>query len=270
MQASAPDERPFVETSIARQLLSRLSLTHEERGISVIAGPWGIGKTTSLKAFAAAHESVCVLVKVDPGSSKRGATPIAVMQLAIEAMRPLRGRSDRASLSNAYWTLRQMLHNSLCDLFEADAHNLGYQPRFTFILDEAQFLSRDAIEMLRFWNDGDRGATPFPVGLAFVGNNEFALHEDVSGQSVISGAVRSRALFIESLEYADVSNADLTLFLRSRGITDADAINAFISYFSGPRVRRDLRNAERFISVFKRRAGDDPVTAEIVRSVLNV
>ncbi|CAN5475745.1 hypothetical protein BH09PSE4_BH09PSE4_06920 [soil metagenome] len=269
MPASVPDaERPFVETSIARLLRARLTVTHEERGITVISGPWGIGKTTALDAFEEDHEGQCVVVKIDPGSSKRGATPIAVMQLAIEAMRPLSGRSERATLSNAYWTLRQMVYDSLCRNFGEDAHNVEYMPRFTFIFDEAQFLSKDAIEMLRFWNDGDRGTTPFPVGLVFVGNNEFALKEDASGNSVLSGAVRSRLLFEEQLEYANVSDLDLTLFVQSRGITDPAAIGEFVSYFSRGR-RRDLRNAERHVTFCKRRAGDGPVTVEIVRGLLS-
>jgi hypothetical protein len=35
---------PFVETTVARLMLSRMRTTHEERGITVISGPWGIGK----------------------------------------------------------------------------------------------------------------------------------------------------------------------------------------------------------------------------------
>jgi hypothetical protein len=267
--AAEAGDRPFVETSIARLFASRLSLTHMERGISVISGPWGIGKTTALDAFVAAQEFQAVVVKVDPGSSKRGATPIAVMQLVIEAMHEMTERRNvRGTLSNAYWSLRKMIFDEFVDVIGTDQMEWEHH-RFTIIFDEAQYLSRDAIEMLRFWNDGDRTTTPIPIGLVFVGNNEFALQEDNSGQSVLSGAVRSRALFIDCLEYADISDSDLILFLQSRGIDDAAAIAATVTYFSQPRVRRDFRQVERFVGIFKRKAGDGAVTAKIVRDVLS-
>lgn len=265
------EARPFVETTIARHLQSRLEITHEERGIAVISGPWGIGKTTAIDAFANKYECQCAVVKVDPGSSKAGATPIAVMQLAIEAMRPLLHRSERATLSNAYWSLRQMIYNNLSSYFElhlpdADDPNIH---RFTFIFDEAQYLSPKAIEMLRFWNDNDRTTTPFPVGLAFIGNNEFALQEDASGNSVISGAVRSRALFVEALNYEFVTDADLVLFAQSRGLNDAAAISVILKHYDGRRVKRDLRNVERMLGVIHRRAMGGPITQATVQAVLN-
>lgn len=269
-------EPAFVETSIARQLLSRLALTHEERGISVFSGPWGIGKTTTLDHFALHNWPNCAIVKINPSNSKRGATPTSVLQLAIEALCPLVGRPQHLKLNNAYWALRMTLHNVM-DAWLRDhwgdpssedfEHELA---KFTFIFDEAQYLSSQAIEELRYWNDHDRCAMPIPCGLVFVGNNEFALQEDASGNSVLSGAVRSRALFIESLEYADVSDADLTLFLQSKGIDDPGAIDAVLRHFSSPRHRRDLRNVDRLIGVFKRRAGNGPVTAAVIRETLSI
>ena len=268
MPASVPEaDRPYVPTSIARHLQSRLQVTHDERGIAVISGPWGIGKTTAINAFAAEHCHDCVVVKVEQ-TTKKGASAVATMQYTLEAMRPMLGKTERSILSNSYWALRQRVHRYLTGYFGEQTAEPPF-PSFTFIFDEAQYLSREAIEMLRYWNDTDRTTTPFPVGLFFVGNEEFSLEEDASGHSVISGAVRSRALFIESLEYDFVSDTDLTLFAQSRGITDPGAITALVKYYSGRKVKRDLRNVERLIATIRRRASSGPITAATVNSILD-
>jgi len=235
----------------------------------VISGPWGIGKTTAVDSFVQ-KTLTCVVVKVERGSSKRGASPISVLQQVLEALRPHIGKSPRAALSNAYWSLRQMIYNYLSEwrVQQKPADIRGQPPLFTLVFDEAQYLSRDAIEMLRYWNDGDRTVTPFPVGLIFVGNSEFALQEDESGQSALSGAVRSRALFVEALDYEDVTDADITSFMQSRGAYEADAISLVISYFRQRRVRRDLRNMIRLDDVFRRRSIGGRVTMDVVRTVL--
>lgn len=253
-----------------RLIKTRLELTHEERAISVISGPWGIGKTTAVDVFARSKGRACAVVKVEQGSSKRGASPIAVLQQSLEAIRPHIGRSPRAALSNAYWSLRQMIYNYLAEW--KSENRLGDDsdeaPLFTIIFDEAQYLSREAIEMLRFWNDPDRTVTPFALGLAFVGNSEFALEDGASGDSVLSGAVRSRALFIEALEYADLTDGDIVAFLRSRGEYEAEAMSLMVAYFSRARARRDIRAMARMDALFRRRSEGDLITAEIVRDAL--
>ncbi|HEX9933452.1 MAG TPA: ATP-binding protein [Allosphingosinicella sp.] len=261
----ADNPRPFVPTSIARNLLSRLALTHEECAISVISGPWGIGKTRTLDEFYAANEATSLIVKVEPGPRGKGAAPARVLQFIAEGLqRAVDPRGCRVRLGNGYLQLRQAICDYLSIMFD---HPEG--ARFTFIFDEAQNLSREAIETLRYWNDADRCTTPFPVGLFFVGNNEFAMQSDRSGESVISGAVRSRALFIESLDYSDVSEADLVLFAESRGIADAAVISAIVRYYSSPKTKPDFRTLERSISVIQRLAGSGPVTAEILQTVLS-
>jgi hypothetical protein len=246
-----------------------MELTHEERGITVISGPWGIGKTTTIDAFAAKHEYQCAVVKVEPGATKRGATGGGVMQRVVEELRRLNDKPVGTQLSNATWTLRSMIHSLLSDLVGFEGYEgTGRFPTFTFIFDEAQYLSKEAIDLLRFWNDHDRTTTPFPVGLIFVGNNEFALAESLGGESVLSGAVRSRLLFEVPLAYTHINDADLILFAQSRGVADATALREFVAYFSQPRVKRDLRSAERLLTMCRRHAPDGMVTAPIVRELL--
>ena len=260
-------ERPFVSTYVARQLTRWIEDAHDECGITVVSGPWGIGKTTTLDAFAAREEVQCAIVKVEAGS-RRGATPIVVMQLVLEAMTELLGQHRGQSPGNAYWVVRRRLFQML-EEYQRRTWDSEDSGRFTLIFDEAQYLSSESIEMLRFWNDADRSIMPFPIGLVFVGNNEFALQDDGTGQSVLSGAVRSRALFVEQLEYTDLTDEDMAAFAKSRGIVEPEAVAAFVGHFSSPRARRDLRLVERAIARMHDRAGDATISAEIVRSAIN-
>jgi hypothetical protein len=248
-----------------------LEITHQERGICVVSGPWGIGKTTAVDLFAGDKAGACVVIKVEQGSTKRGASPVSVLQQSLEAIRPHIGRSPRASLSNAYWSLRQMIFNSLTEWLAQNQPTAAHDepPLLTLIYDEAQYLSREAIEMLRYWNDPDRTITPFPVGLTFIGNSEFALQENESGQSALSGAVRSRALFVEALNYDDVTPSDIGAFMQSLGPYEPEAISLIVNYFEQRRVRRDMRNMANLDAGFQRRSGGAAVTADIVRAVLS-
>ena len=260
------DQRPFVATSIARHLLSRFKVTHEMRGISVFSGPWGMGKTKAINAFA--RDAACVVATIEPGA-KKGASPIALLRHVVEAVQLKCGYLGQVASFTGYWPLRNMLHAGLCRLASTEVWDgPGDHPPFSIIFDEAQYLSRDAIELIRFWNDGDSSTTPFPVGLIFVGNNEFSLEEDTYGQSTISGAVRSRALFIEPLDYSDISDQDLVLFAQSRGVADAGAIAEIVRYYSSPRIKRDLRNVERLLASLKRRANGAAVCSSIVHEFL--
>jgi hypothetical protein len=259
------------KVTIVRFIRTRLEVSHQERAICVISGPWGIGKTTAVDSFARGKGGGCIVVKIEQGSSRRGASPVSVLQQTLEAVRPYIGRTPRAALSNAYWSLRQMLYNYLNDWRCQHGCNTGPDryPLLSIVFDEGQYLSREAIEMLRFWNDADRTTTPFPVGLIFIGNSEFALAEDGSGQSVLSGAVRSRALFVETLEYDDVTDDDIVRFITSRGPYEPEAVSLVLSYFRQRRVRRDLRNMMRLDEVFRRRSQGGPVAPDVIRAVLS-
>lgn len=109
---------------------------------------------------------------------------------------------------------------------------------------------------------------PFPIGLAFVGNSEFALEEKPNGLSILSGAVRSRSLFVETLSYNDVSDDDISSFLRACGSYDADALSFMLGYFRRPRVRRDFRTILRLDASIRRRSPDSTISIAAAQSVL--
>lgn len=266
---SEPPSQP-IDTSVVRFIRTRFEMTHHERAICVIAGPWGIGKTTAINSFAVEYADSCAIVRVEQGTFRRGASPVFTLQLAVEALRPLIGRAPRATLSNAYWSLRQMLNDHLEEWrSQRQIPDLpSSMPTFTLVFDEAQYLSREAIEMLRYWNDDNGTVAPFPVGLIFVGNSEFALESGGGGESVLTGAVRSRALFLEKIEYDDVKTSDIEAFLLSRGSYDDAALSLVTTHFSQPRIRKDFRSLARLDEAFRRRSQGTPISCEIVRSII--
>lgn len=270
MASSRANPRPFVDTTIARHIMSRLLLTHHERGIVVISGPWGIGKTTAIEAFSSTVADV-IVVKVEPGGNKTGASTISVLQQIAKAVSDRFDNVERMANQRSVYALKDCINRNLANWGPYKDTLAGWDgelPPFTIIFDEAQYLSRDAIDYLRYWNDQDRTTTPFPIGLAFIGNPEFSLDRKGGVDSVISGAVRSRALFVESLDYLHLSETDLTLFAQSRGIADAKAIGRIVQHYTKDSNVADLRNADRLIPIMHRFANGGPVTAEIVESIL--
>ena len=261
----------YVPTSIAVRMTARLRATHKRRGISVFSGPPGLGKTTAIEQFAIEFPGSVAVVKI----ATQGVRELGVMQHALEALRNIRVHQGWPRSGQGTFEARHDLASEI----SAWAHNrIDTRIRnpdlereagpLSLVFDEAQNLSRNAIECLRYWNDRDRCYGPFPIGLVFVGNNEFALKADKSGTSAISAAVADRSLYIERFEYADLSNADLRLFLSAKGIGDPGALDALMKHFSTPRVPRSLRQVLRVALDVLDEAAGDPVTAAHVWAVI--
>ena len=248
---------------------SMMTETHEEQGISVLSGPPGIGKTTAIDAFAREHESECLVVKVMPGSKGVGASPVAVLRTIIQAYCDTFDHTASLYLSSPLPHLTHEFRRLLTSAHYLHPEDLPHQ-RLTIIFDEAQYLKRVSIEMLRFWNDADRSAMPFSIGLVFVGNNEFALATTCDGESVLSEAVRDRVLHYEELDYINLSRDDLRAVAHARGVEDPAAIAAIIHYFDATRLKqRSLRQLDRIIGSCSRNAGAKPITLEVVNNTLN-
>lgn len=272
----SPDATSFIATSIASSLLPRLRRTHKRRRIGVFAGPPGIGKSTALEAFRAEEEWNVGLVSVPPGP-KGGLMPTAAMHLAAEALRGFAPRSYSARVPNGYIELRNRLFSMVSEWagFQAsevrrDGLDPSEFPPLTLIFDEAQNLSRDAIEMLRFANDATGGFSPLPLGLIFVGNNEFVLKTDRGGPSVLSAAVADRALYTETFSYSDVSDDDLTLFFEASGIVDPKALQMVVRHFSAGRSDRSFRRAADLAAELSEEAAGAAITPDVVRDVLSL
>lgn len=252
----------FTKTTIARRMLHWATITHERRGISVISGPPGIGKTKALTHFQEASPEEVVLVKAARNWTNSGVTAIRYMA---EAIRNSVSESDRYYVPNNIYELRTAIYRDLCD---RDGRNMVRAKKgeysqehfrsLTVIFDEAQWLSVAAIDQLRLWNDCEGCYSPVPFGILLVGNDEFLLASNKNGESVISNAMSDRALYVESLGYNDVTDDDIRLYLESRGLVDEEAILKTFDWLNSKGVERSFRQMKKLFD----RTVDDAAEGE--------
>ncbi len=262
----------FVQTSVARRLIARMQVTHERARISVFSGPPGIGKTTAIDMWRRRHPDHVAVVKID----RRNAGEAISLQNCLYAFRDL-ARSKQTHMPRARWELRRQIFNNLCTISQLDPLRVrmtgiqGALPKpVTVVFDEAQNLSRAAIDVLRYWSDADRCYAPHPIGLVFVGNNEFALASTKGEDSVISAAIADRALYIQSFDYDELTDSDLAMVIEARGVSDPAAAFALMNAFGGPRAVRSLRRISDLIDELREEAGSSAITADLVRQVLSL
>jgi DNA transposition AAA+ family ATPase len=256
----------FVPTSVARRLIARMRVTHERRRISIFSGPPGLGKTTAIDAFHSSSVDGVVVVKV----ANRPAKEVIVLQHILEAFRRMAGDARRA-VPSSIWELRKYLRQEIeAWAVRGSEGGAATPPHLTFVFDEAQNLSRAAIEVLRYWNDADRCYAPFPVGLVFVGNNEFALQAGQGGDSAISAAVADRALYVQTLEYADLTDEDIDMFLKAQDLADHSGRAAIVRYLRTSRTPRSLRRVIDLLEDVVDLADGQPMTATVVQKALTM
>lgn len=253
-------------------MVTLMGRTHERRRMSIFSGPPGIGKTSAIDAFVASNEDHVAVVKV---SGKNVGDRIAFQNM-VRCFNLLQGK-ETGYLNPDSFSIRRLLASDL--RFWACLDRKGEPlrsteaiksaPLFTFVFDEAQNLSRHAIDALRCWNDPDRHEGPFPIGVIFIGNDEFSLKADRSGTSIISAAVADRALYQESFDYGAVKDSDLQLFIKSRGVTDPNAIAAIVRRYRSPRIVRSFRRLSDDLDSLIDEADGAQVTLATVQAVFN-
>lgn len=240
----------------------RFETLHRSRRIGIFIGPPGTGKSTAIHAFAARYLQNVVVITLN--RKKIGSRDI--LRLMVQAIWRLRGHNG--SVNQQPHMIAQQLRFELTQWhYDMRRQFDEANPRLTFIFDEAQYLAREAMDELRYWNDQPDSSVPVKIGLIFVGNHELSLKVDDDGKTVISRAVGDRARFIESMDYSEITNDDLALFAHSRGVDDAEAVTAIVRHFSTPRAQRSLRRVGDFIDDITEFAAGQPVTAEIIRSM---
>lgn len=240
-----------------------MRVTHERRRISIFSGPPGLGKTTAIDAFQSSSLDGVVVVKV----ANRPAREVVVLQHILEAFRRMAGDAKRA-VPSSIWELRRYLRQEIEAWSIRGSEEPAAAPQLTFVFDEAQNLSRGAIEVLRYWNDADRCYAPFPIGLIFVGNNEFALQSAASGESAISAAVADRALYVQTLEYVDLTDEDIDMFLKAQGLADASGRAAVIRFLRTSRTPRSLRRVIDLLEDVADLADGQPMTSSVIHHAL--
>jgi DNA polymerase III delta prime subunit len=264
---------PYVPTTVSQAIVARMQRTHEKRRISIFSGPPGIGKTSAIDQFKIANDYHVVVLKI----SNKNTSDLVAYQYMLEGFAKMTEQEYSAYSADRY-AIKNQLCRRIADwgggnlpwpLASATGQEPEVYPNLTFVFDEAQNLSRHAVDALRYWNDPDRCYGPFPIGVIFIGNNEFALKADRSGTSVISAAVADRALYHESFDYSAVKASDLELFVRSRGIAEPNAVAALVRRYSGPRVARSLRRLSDDIDELFDEADGSPVTLATVKAVFS-
>lgn len=254
----------YAATPISRALLARFDRVHRYRAIGVLSGPPGVGKTTAATRFVADHPGEAILITM-PAAGKRGLNPIPASKIVLDAIWEANGQPWQRpdAPGGKYDRLSASFHHAVravagIEMMRRETPDCA--GRLTLVIDEAQNLSREAIELLRYLNDEGSGYAPFQVGLAFMGNNEFALQSGTNGQSVISAAVADRALFVEGLSYQDMTDEDLRLIVEARLEIEDDALELAIKALMA-RPDRSFRAAIRFcLEVREEAAATDAAT----------
>lgn len=258
------EERPQpIQTMVLDHMLARIQRTHDRRKACVFVGEPGIGKSTAIEAFRASNPGCVIVIRLQ---SK--VTGTQVLQMLLAALRQHNGKPV-GYITNATAQVVQQLGweiQSYGDDLPRDARPDLF-PYLTVIFDEAQYLTKGAIDALRAYNEPHYFcAGTFPLGLVFVGNDQMSL-ENRRGDSVLDAAMRDRLLYTERLDYNFVTPDDIAAFVQAHGITDKGAQKAIVTRFSGNRIVRSFRQILRFVDDCKDEAGDDPVTAATVLSI---
>jgi hypothetical protein len=108
-----------------------MRVTHEERGITVISGDPGIGKTSAIDAFAREFEDQCLVVKIESPATSRGIKNLRMLQLVIEALKKKRGCYVGEYLGNTPWVLKQKIETLLSDWSTDFGPDAPWPPTFT-------------------------------------------------------------------------------------------------------------------------------------------
>lgn len=257
-------EEDILPLTPLRTLDARCETCHRTRRIGIFISPPGMGKTTAIRAFAARYPQNVTVITLN----RKRVGSRDVLRHMVQAMWQLRGHRGGQVHQQPHMLAQQLRYEIQQWHHDQRRHLDDPAPRLTVVFDEAQYLAREALDELRYWNDQPDQAVPVKVGLIFVGNHELSLKVDDEGRTVISRAVGDRARFIEAMDYSEITNDDLAMFARARGVTDPEAVALIVRHFSAPRAIRSLRRVGDFIDDAAEYACGQPVSAEIILSMV--
>lgn len=148
-QQSAPRAAAeYVPTTVSEDVYATLRYCHLERGIAVVYGDAGIGKTKAAEQYIRNNPAACIYVQASPVTGNLGAF------LKVLA-RKMRIQSTRNKL-DLVLAIRDRL---------ADTNRL-------LIVDEAQHLKYSTLEEIRTWGDTDPESGKPGIGIVLMGNAE--------------------------------------------------------------------------------------------------
>lgn len=263
------DNQEYIATSISKAIMLRLDKVHRRRRIGIYAGPPGIGKTVTLERFQAENEGRVAIATLQPGP-KGGVGAIMAGQHMLQAIGNVVGHGwgDHHRLSDRL-DLTSTIHSAICDwagipIHERRRGGSGYDvPPLTLIFDEAQYLSRDAMEYLRFIFDAKTSHTPVKVSMFFIGNAELALAPLETGNNVFSDSFGDRCFEPEVWNYSHVTDDDLRLVADHLCSIEPDAMALIIRYFAARRDRSFRRLTDHLDELTEEAAGQTITTAHV-------
>lgn len=148
--------------SILKEVVTQVTAT---AGLAIVRGPVGIGKSFALEGIKNSllengDRSLIIT------SSPEIEGSVGVFARALLAPYGLTGGTASSAV------------DTLADIFLVNSPFLGFGPRFTLIIDEAQGLKSNILEMLRgLWDRGDAARQGNDIagafGLVLVGNDSF-------------------------------------------------------------------------------------------------
>lgn len=204
-----------IKFDLSERLIGMFERAHEAASTLVLTGPPGLSKSWSAAEFVARTPGAAAAAALPAGDDISWVqTQQSLIRSArtLGAGRPDAGlpsvRANAAKLSSAIVSSRTYLRG---------LHRGRSSPalKITFVLDDAQRLSDDALGRLLEFVDLH---APFPIGLVLIGTPSLRKRLTVGpGQGV--GLPSAHELY--SLKPGDLSKDDMICFLAAKGLADA-------------------------------------------------
>ena len=186
-----PNIRDLADTSQVQDVIGTIHYVQQNKLFGLIVGEAGIGKTAAFREFARQNLAAALLLTLDPLKRSKS----AFVQYFWAQIPGNRHRNMSAS----------KMMDEIVEYFTAK-HK-------TVIVDEAQFLSMDALEMAR--SIQDKTGIGFVLGGTFNLDREFGLN----GHQIINEQLHSRVLIYTRLN-PQIKKADLAKVCAVYGIAD--------------------------------------------------
>lgn len=179
--------REYIPTSVSEEIYKTIRLCQLQKGISVISGDSGIGKTKAAGKFLRDNPNTTVYVCVQPSTS-----------------------SVRALLKMIARGLRLPENMRTEELSGAISRKLK-QTDMVLIIDEAQLLKFMALEEVRHWTEEDVKTGNPGIGVVLIGNHE-VYNRMLGKQEAVFAQQFSRTKLPYSGRTADIQKEDIAKF----------------------------------------------------------
>ncbi|MDH3997594.1 MAG: AAA family ATPase, partial [Desulfuromonadales bacterium] len=228
-----PDAPDWLETPSAKRIINVLSYSQLAGDIAVVYGGAGLGKTSTLKAYAEQHPNAWIVTMTAAHCG------VAAALEEIAETLGLRGFPGRAA----------RLQRELVRRFKGTAGLL--------IIDEAQHLNVNALEAIRSIHDATG------IGLALCGNE--SVYARLTGGSRAATFAQLFSRLGKRLRLTRPTKADVLMIVQGFGVTDSQQTQALLEISRKPGGLRGVVKTLRLASMFA--AGDErPLCLDDIRA----